>query len=128
MATREEEAKTTPEITPEEAKTLAIRKEKNRIRRVFRDLDKNKLATVAGLIESAAFMTVSLRELEEIINAEGYTDTYQNGPNQYGVKQSEAVKTHIQMTKNLAQVIKQLTDLVPPERQKASRLQLLRDS
>lgn len=110
----------------EPAKSELIRKEANRLKRVFRDLDKNKMTTVLSLIESAAFMIVSLRELEKIINEEGYTDIYQNGENQHGTKQSEAVKTHLAMTKNLSTVVKQLTDLVPPERKKASRLQILR--
>lgn len=108
------------------AKSELIRKEANRLKRVFRDLDKNKMTTVLSLIESAAFMIVSLRELEKIINEEGYTDIYQNGENQHGTKQSEAVKTHLAMTKNLSTIVKQLTDLVPPERKKASRLQILR--
>ena len=94
---------------------------------VFRDLDKNKLQTVESLIKNAAFMAVSLEELQEIINEEGYTVEYQNGANQSGTKQSDAVKTHIAMTKNHAAIIKQLCDLVPPEKKKESRLQALRD-
>lgn len=93
----------------------------------FRDLDKNKLQTVESLIRNAAFMAVSLEELQEIINEEGYTVEYQNGANQSGTKQSDAVKTHIAMTKNHAAIIKQLCELVPPEKKKESRLQALRD-
>ena len=40
---------------------------------------------------------------------------------------ADAVKTHIAMTKNHAAIIKQLCDLVPPEKKKESRLQALRD-
>lgn len=108
-------------------KDQKIKKEISRLKRVFRDLDKNKLQTVESLIKNAAFMAVSLGELQEIINVEGYTEEYQNGANQRGIKQSEAVKTHIAMTKNHASIIKQLTELVPPERKKASKLQALRD-
>ena len=90
-------------------------------------VDKNKLQTVESLIKNAAFMAVSLEELQEIINAEGYVVEYQNGENQKGTKQSDAVKTHIAMTKNHAAIIKQLTDLVPPEKKKESKLQALRD-
>ena len=89
--------------------------------------DKNKLQTVESLIKNAAFMAVSLEELQEIINDEGYVVEYQNGENQKGTKQSDAVKTHIAMTKNHAAIIKQLTDLVPPEKKKESKLQALRD-
>ena len=52
---------------------------------------------------------------------------YQNGENQKGTKQSDAVKTHIAMTKNLSTIIKQLTELVPPEKKEKSKLALLRD-
>ena len=93
----------------------------------FQRLDKNKLQTVESLIKNAAFMAVSLEELQEIINEEGYTVEYQNGANQSGTKQSDAVKTHIAMTKNHAAIIKQLCELVPPEKKKESRLQALRD-
>lgn len=93
----------------------------------FQRLGQNKLQTVESLIKNAAFMAVSLEELQEIINEEGYTVEYQNGANQSGTKQSDAVKTHIAMTKNHAAIIKQLCDLVPPEKKKESRLQALRD-
>ena len=58
-------------------KDQKIKREINRLRRVFRDLDKNKLQTVESLIRNAAFMAVSLEELQEIINEEGYTVEYQ---------------------------------------------------
>ena len=114
---------TKKELTKEQK----IKKEIARLKRVFKDLDKNKLQTVESLIKNAAFMAVSLEELQEIINAEGYVVEYQNGENQKGTKQSDAVKTHIAMTKNHAAIIKHLTDLVPPENKKESKLQALRD-
>ena len=105
---------TKKDLTKEEK----IKREFSRLKRIFKDLDKNKLQTVESLIKNAAFMAVSLEELQEII---------QNGANQSGTKQSDAVKTHIAMTKNHAAIIKQLCDLVPPEKKKESRLQALRD-
>ena len=45
-------------------------------------MDKNKRDTVQPLIKTAAFLAVSLDELQEIINSEGYTVEYQNGANQ----------------------------------------------
>ena len=103
---------TKKDLTKEEK----IKREFSRLKRIFKDLDKNKLQTVESLIKNAAFMAVSLEELQEIINEEGYTVEYQNGANQSGTKQSDAVKTHIAMTKNHAAIIKQLCDLVPPEK------------
>lgn len=114
-------------IKKELSKDEKIKKEYNRLKRIFRDLDKNKLQTVESLIKNAAFMAVSLEELQEIINIEGYTVEYQNGANQSGTKQSDAVKTHIAMTKNHAAIIKQLCEMVPQERKKESRLMALRN-
>ena len=109
---------TKKDLTKEEK----IKREFSRLKRIFKDLQ-----TVESLIKNAAFMAVSLEELQEIINEEGYTVEYQNGANQSGTKQSDAVKTHIAMTKNHAAIIKQLCELVPPEKKKESRLQALRD-
>ena len=53
---------TKKELTKEQK----IKKEIARLRRVFKDLDKNKLQTVESLIKNAAFMAVSLEELQEI--------------------------------------------------------------
>lgn len=90
------------------------------------DLDKNKMAVVNNLIQNAAFMYVTLQELEEYINREGCTSEYKNGENQYGTKKSPEVEIHISMTKNYASVMKQLADLVPPEKRKDSKLAALR--
>ena len=54
-------------------KDQKIKREINRLKRVFRDLDKNKLQTVESLIRNAAFMAVTLEEVQEIINEEGHT-------------------------------------------------------
>jgi hypothetical protein len=109
------------------SKEQRIKREIARLKKVFQDLDKNKFQTVESLIQNAAFMAVSLVDLQEIINRDGYTEDYQNGANQSGRKQSEEVKTHIAMTKNHVSVMKALAELAPPVREKKSALQSLRD-
>ena len=42
-------------------------------------------------MNSAAFMAVSMMELEHIINLKGYTEEYQNGANQRGIKKCSEV-------------------------------------
>jgi len=108
-------------------KEAKIKREYNRLQKIFSGLDKNMQTTVDSLLRNAAFMAVSLEELQDEINREGYVVEYQNGANQSGTKQSDAVKTHIAMTKNHAGIIKQLCDLVPPEQKKESRLAALRN-
>lgn len=109
------------------SKDAKVRKEVARLKKVFKDLDKNMLSTVISLIQNAAFMSVSLEELQETINENGYISEYQNGENQFGTKKSPEVEIHIAMTRNHAAIIKQLSDLVPPEKKKDSKLQALRD-
>lgn len=98
-----------------------IKREKNRLNRIFSDLEENKKKTCQALIDRAAFITVSLEDLEDQLNESGWTETYQNGDNQFGVKKAAAADVHISLTKNLNAIIKQLLDLVPPA-QKSSRL------
>lgn len=109
------------------SKDAKVKKEVTRLKKVFKDLDKNMLSTVISLIQNAAFMSVSLEELQETINDNGYISEYQNGENQHGTKKSPEVEIHIAMTRNHAAIIKQLSDLVPPEKKKDSKLQALRD-
>jgi len=110
------------ELTKEEK----IKKEVLRLNKVFKSLDKNKLAAVQSLIKIAAFMAVTLDELQETINCEGYTQEYKNGANQYGIKQSAEVDMHIAMTRNHTTIIKQLADIAPQEARKDSKLAALR--
>lgn len=116
-----------PAGKPGLSKEQLIRKEFNRLKRIYKDLDKNKLQAVAALMKNAAWMAVTLDELQAIIDVEGYVEEYQNGANQHGKKQSEAVKTHIAMTKNQASIMKVLADLAPPVKKRESKLQELRD-
>ena len=101
-----------------------IRKEKERLSDIFQDLEPNKLSTCQALIDRAAFITVSLEDLEEQLNRTGWVEEYQNGENQFGVKKAAAADVHISLTKNLNTIMKQLLDLVPPA-QKRSRLDAL---
>lgn len=105
-------------------KTTRIKREKDRLLEIFDGLDANKLQVCMTLIDRAAFITVSLEDLEAELNETGWTETYTNGRNQEGVKKAAAAEAHISLTKNLNATVKQLLDLVPPA-QKASRLDAL---
>lgn len=104
-----------------------IKKEIVRLRKIFADLDRNKMDAVDSLITNAAFMRVSLDDLQEEINRSGYTCEYQNGANQSGTKKSPEMDMYISMSKNHAAVIKILADLAPPAKRKESKLAAMRD-
>lgn len=94
-----------------------IKKEEDRLNEIFKDIDEKKKRTVKSLISSAAFMAISIKELEGIINVKGYTEEYQNGANQRGVKKCSEVEIYNNMIKNHMSCIKQLTDLLPKNNQ-----------
>lgn len=109
------------------SKEQRIKDEKKRLKEIFKELEENKRNLVTPLIEKAAFMSIELDDLQETIEREGWTSEYKNGENQYGTKKSPEAETYIALSKNYAAVIKQLTELVPAAKRKASRLAALRD-
>ena len=102
-------------------KETRVAREKARLLEIFKDLEPNKLSTCQALIDRAAFITISLQDLEVQLNETGWVETYQNGENQMGRKKAAAADVHISLTKNLNAIMKQLLEFVPPA-QKASRL------
>ena len=105
------EKKSYEDMTKEEI----ISSEKRKLSGIYSKLETKTKKSVSSLIDNAAFMAASLWELRRDINAEGYTEEYHNGANQSGVKRSAKVDIYIQLEKNYASVIKQLTDLLPKE-------------
>ena len=101
-----------------------IKRERKRLGQIFSDLEPNKLSTCQALLDRAAFITVSLEDIEEQLNEIGFTEYYQNGETQSGWKKSAAADVHISLTKNLNTIIKQLLELVPAA-QKRSKLEEL---
>ena len=106
-------------------KETRIRRERARLQEIFRDLEQNKLDTCRALIDRAAFITVSLQDLEELLNVTGWVEPYQNGENQSGMKKAAAADVHISLTKNLNAIMKQLLDLVPPAQKKSKLAEMM---
>ena len=93
-------------------KDKMIKKEVLKLRRIYKDLDKEKFDTVFSLIEEAAFMLVTLKDLKQTINRAGSISRYQNGENQWGTKKSPEIEIYNTMIKNHMAIIKQLSDLL----------------
>lgn len=90
-----------------------IEAEKKRLIRVFMKVGVKEKKAVSELVANAAFMSVTLQDLQESINKEGTVVEYQNGENQWGTKKNPDVETYNTMIKNYTMIIKQLTDLLP---------------
>jgi len=100
-------------------KERAVKKELKRLEEIFSCLERNKFETMRGLIQTVAYLSVSARELEKIINENGYLEEYQNGEKQKGVKQSEYVKIYTAYCKQLVSAIKTLVAEAPPAKKKS---------
>lgn len=104
----------------ENTKEKRIKAELKRLQAKFELVDANQREVAAQLLQNAAFMGVTLQDLQEIINAQGVTDEYRNGANQYGTKASATLQSYNALIKNYTAVIKTLAALVPRE-QKETR-------
>ena len=100
------------------SKDEIIKKEYKKLSGIYTRLNAKTKKSVETLMHEAAFMAASLYELRELINKKGYTENYQNGANQKGVKKTSEIEIYNTMIKNYSAVIKQLTDLLPKDEPK----------
>lgn len=96
-------------------KNNAIKKETQKFKKLFNKLPENKKKIAEKLIENASFMSITLDELKEDIKVYGVKETYMNGKDQFGFKESIESKTYHTMIKNYMNIIKQLNDMLPEE-------------
>jgi len=96
-----------------------IKKEITRLKKLFKEIDKNKIQLVNSTIEDVAFLTISMQDLRENIIRDGTTVTYKNGENQYGVKQNPDAQLYLQMSQKHTQSVKILLDCMPKTLQPA---------
>ena len=75
-------------------KNKTVSKEINRLKKLFKDLDENKKKLAKNLIENAAFMSITLEDLKKDIIKYGVKETYVNGKDQFGFKESVESKTY----------------------------------
>lgn len=99
---------------------MGKKKKETRISEVQRELVKlceglpeKKRAVALPLISQAAFMQVTLEDLQEEINKAGCTEEYQNGKNQSGNKATAALQAYNSMVKNYAGVCERLDRILP---------------
>ena len=97
-------------------KNKTVSKEINRLKKLFKDLDENKKKLAKNLIENAAFMSITLEDLKKDIIKYGVKETYVNGKDQFGFKESVESKTYNTMINNYMNIIKQLNDMLPQEK------------
>lgn len=94
-------------------KDKAIAKEESKIKELFKDLPKENKKLCEGLIQNTAFMTITLRELQEDIKENGAVITTTGGNGFEVVKDNPAIKTYNTMIARYTAAIKQLAEMLP---------------
>ena len=92
-----------------------IREEAKKINSLFIKIDAKTKKAIQSLITNAAFMAVTLADLQKQMNDNGVISEYKNGENQFGTKKSPEVEIYTSMIEKYMKAIKQLTDLLPKQ-------------
>lgn len=93
-------------------KSLMVQEQLEKLKTAFKQLDPNTYIVVQNLIESVAFMSVELKDLEGVISTNGQIETYRNGAYQTGYKKSASSEAYNSMKKTYLADIKVLADLI----------------
>lgn len=100
-------------------KTKRIKKEENRLKKIYKNLEGQKKQTVEGLIQRAAFMRATLDDFEEDLDENGFVEMFQQGKDQDPYERKRPVADlYNTMNTSYQKIIKQLTDLLPKEESK----------
>lgn len=100
-----------------------VLEEFERLSKIFANIDPDKRGVTLNLIQNAAFMAVSLRTLQDVIQKNGWVSTYDNGGGQGGEKVSPAATQYAKMVATYNSTIKTLLDLLPKGDRDAARAQ-----
>jgi hypothetical protein len=100
-------------------KTKRIKKEENRLKKIYKNLEGQKKQTVEGLIQRAAFMRATLDDFEEDLDENGFVEMFQQGMDQVPYERKRPVADlYNTMNTSYQKIIKQLTDLLPKDEPK----------
>lgn len=107
---------------------VRVKKEFNRLKKIFKGMPPNQFAVTQGLIMQAARLRISLDDLWEDIEANGRTEEFsQSADVEPYQRERPAAKQFIALDKNYQALIKQLTELCPASRAKSKLEKLMRD-
>jgi len=95
-----------------------IKAEELRLNRIIKNIDPAKKSVNKKLVSNAAFMAVTLQQLQQQVNREGAVITSVNGNGFETTMEHPAQRSYNTMINRYTAVIKQLTDLVNKDQPK----------
>src|SRR5699024_6301158 len=105
-------------VTKLESRNELVKKEKNRLKRIFSNIDSNQMQVVSGLITQAARLRVLLDELwEDITSGRHYESFSQSEKVEPSERERPVAKFYNSRDQSYKEVIKQLVELLANEEQ-----------
>jgi hypothetical protein len=93
-----------------------ISKEEKRLRQSYKNIAKDKMLIVDGLIIRSAYMRIALEDYEKDLDENGYVELFTQSDRLEPYERERPVaRLYNTMNKNYQSIIKQLTDLLPKE-------------
>lgn len=95
----------------------AVRKEKNKLKKLFRDakVPAHKMKAFEPIIENVALMKIKLDELRTEIAGEDFMVEYDNGGGQKGIKENPKFKRYESFFKTFMLGMSKIIDELPDE-------------
>ena len=105
-------------------KTILNRRIKE-LKRIFSKVDSDKMKVIEPSLIQAAKMEMYIVDLAAKLDQVGFVETYQNGENQQGKKESTESRAYSTMIKNYNAVIRTLLSCLPESEQKDAEDEML---
>lgn len=105
------------ENTEKVLKEKEIKAEVVRIKKMFKEMSKEKLKIIEGLINEAAFMKITLEGIRQELLEEGTTEWFQQGAQKFK-RQHPSVDTYTTLISKYSTVMNQLLNQLPEEEKK----------
>lgn len=103
-------------IKQEKTKEKRTGAEKLRLTKIYKDIPEEKKRLIEGLINRAAFMRITLEDMEEDLDTNGFVEPFtQSEKTEPYERERPVARLYNTMNKNYQSIIKQLSDLLPKE-------------
>lgn len=106
-------------------KEKKIKQEVSRLKKNYKDLEKEKVKILNGLVNEAAFLKISLEETREILTKEGLTEIFKQGKQEFERERLQ-VKIYLNFMKLYSNVMKQLIDIIPSDMKQEEEDELIK--
>ena len=107
---------------PKLSKDKLFNRRLSELKAIYAPLSTEKMLLAEPLIENMVFIEFQMADLQKIISKEGFVDTYKNGNDQFGKKQSANLQSYNALVKSYNMINTRLEAMLP-KKSKSSKLE-----